>query len=71
MIKSIALTSFAVAAIFAASTASAFTCENTVETIDGKVTYTFSQCTGQAPASQTVLDMMTDSARDGGPEDDV
>lgn len=69
MIKSIALTSFAVAAIVAASSASAFTCENTVETIDGKVTYTFSQCTGQAPASQFVLDMMTDAAQDRGPDD--
>jgi len=62
MIKTLTVSSLAAAAIFAASTASAFTCENTVEIIQGEWVYTFSQCTGQAPASQHVLDIMTEAA---------
>jgi hypothetical protein len=69
MIKTIAATALAITAL-TATTASAFTCKNTIERIDGKVVYTFSQCTGQEPASQFVLDMMTDSANDRGPDED-
>ena len=37
------------------------TCNNTIETIDGVVTYTASVCTGQAPASEVVLGLMTEA----------
>ena len=37
------------------------TCKNTIETIDGVVTYTASVCTGQAPASDVVLGLMTEA----------
>ena len=53
-----------IAAIVLASTttlASASTCKNTIETIDGVVTYTGSVCTGQAPASDVVT---TDGVND-------
>jgi len=70
MIKTIAATALALTAL-TATTASAFTCKNTVETIKGEAVYTFSQCTGQEPASQFVLDMMTESAKDRGPDADV
>ena len=36
-----------------------YTCRNTVVIIDGKYLYTASICTGQAPATQNVLDSMT------------
>ena len=45
-----------------ATSASAFTCKNTVEMIDGEWSYTSSQCGNQTPASAEVLDMVTFTA---------
>jgi outer membrane murein-binding lipoprotein Lpp len=45
-----------------ATSASAFTCKNTVEMINGEWSYTTSQCGNQAPASAEVLEMITYTA---------
>ena len=66
MFKSIIAT---VALIAAASTASAYTCKNTVEIIDGEYVYTSSQCTGQNPATQATLDQMSFAANNPGNDD--
>jgi hypothetical protein len=50
------------ALIAAASTASAYTCSNTVETVNGKIVYTASQCGNQTPASNEQLSTMSDRA---------
>lgn len=42
-----------------ATSASAFTCKNTVEMINGEWSYTSSQCGNQTPASAEVLEMVT------------
>ena len=49
-------------AIASTTAASAYTCKNTAEIVDGETVYTYSQCGTQAPASQAVLDMMTYAA---------
>jgi len=49
-------------AIASATTASAYTCKNTAEIINGETVYTYSQCGNQAPASQTTLDQMSYAA---------
>jgi hypothetical protein len=49
-------------AIASATTASAYTCKNTSEIINGETVYTYSQCGNQAPASQTTLDQMSYAA---------
>lgn len=41
------------------TTASAYTCTNKVERINGEIAYTYSQCGNQAPASQKMLDLMS------------
>lgn len=70
MIKTMTLSAVALAAsIGFASTASAFTCNNTVEIVDGEFVYTSSVCTGQAPASQAILDSMSYSANNPGNDD--
>lgn len=66
MFKSIIAT---VALIATASTASAYTCKNTVEIIDGEYVYTSSQCTGQKPATQATLDQMSFAANNPGNDD--
>ena len=43
---------------------SIYICRNTVEIIDGKYLYTASHCTGQALATQIILDIMTFNAND-------
>ena len=43
-----------------------YTCRNTVVIIDGKYLYTASICTGQAPATQKILDSMTFEANNPG-----
>ena len=58
-----------IAFIAAASSASAFTCKNTVEIIDGEYVYTASQCTGQNPATQSTLDLMSFAANNPGNDD--
>jgi len=45
-----------------ATSASAFTCKNTVEMINGEWSYTSSQCGNQTPASAEVLEMVTYTA---------
>jgi hypothetical protein len=45
-----------------ATSASAFTCKNTVEMTNGEWSYTTSQCGNQAPASAEVLEMVTYTA---------
>ena len=57
--KTLLLTS---ALLISATTASAFTCKNTVTRVDGKWIYTSSQCGTQAPASAEVLEMITYTA---------
>ena len=59
------------ALIISATTASAFTCKNTV-TADahGVITYTASQCGNQAPASADMLTMITYIANNP-PKDNV
>jgi hypothetical protein len=53
-------------AIASATTASAYTCKNTAEIINGETVYTYSQCGNQAPASQTTLDQMSYAANNPG-----
>ena len=57
--KTLLLTS---ALLISATTASAFTCKNTVTMVDGEWSYTSSQCGNQAPASAEVLEMITYTA---------
>ncbi len=47
------------ALLITATSASAFTCKNTVTMVDGEWSYTSSQCGTQAPASAEVLEMIT------------
>ena len=54
--KTLLLTS---ALLITATSASAFTCKNTVAMVDGEWAYTSSQCGTQAPASAEVLEMIT------------
>ena len=49
----------AIALTVAATSASAFTCKNTVTMVDGEWVYTSSQCGNQAPASADTLAMIT------------
>ena len=51
-----------VTATVAASSASAYTCKNTVERINGEIVYTYSQCGDQAPASEKMLELMSYNA---------
>ena len=53
-----------------ATSASAYTCKNTVEMINGEWSYTTSQCGNQAPASAEVLEMITYTANNP-PKDNV
>jgi len=53
-----------------ATSASAYTCKNTVEMINGEWSYTSSQCGNQAPASAEVLEMITYIANNP-PKDNV
>ena len=50
------------ALLITATSASAFTCKNTVAMVDGEWSYTSSQCGTQAPASAEVLEMITYTA---------
>ncbi len=47
------------ALLITATSASAYTCKNTVTMVDGEWSYTSSQCGTQAPASAEVLEMIT------------
>jgi hypothetical protein len=48
-----------IALTLAATSASAYTCKNTVSWVDGQWSYTSSQCGNQAPASADTLAMIT------------
>jgi mannitol-specific phosphotransferase system IIBC component len=65
-------TTIVTAIILAAATtsASAYTCKNTIETINGEIVYTASQCGNQAPASAGMLELMTFIANNP-PKDNV
>ena len=52
-------TIMAIALALTTTSASAYTCKNTVESINGDWVYTSSQCGNQAPASAEVLEMIT------------
>ncbi len=58
--KSTLITAIILAAT--ATSASAFTCKNTVERVNNEWVYTSSQCGNQAPASQDTLDAITFTA---------
>jgi len=56
-------------AIASTTAASAYTCQNNVEIVDGEYVYTSSICTNQPPASQIVLDIMSYAANNPGNDD--
>lgn len=60
----------AIALTVAATSASAYTCKNTVTMVDGEWIYTSSQCGNQAPASADTLAMITYIANNP-PKDNV
>ena len=53
------MTTAALIVTVAASSATAFTCKNTVKVINGDIVYTASQCTGQEPAPKSTLELMS------------
>lgn len=57
--KTMTTTLTAIVLAATSTSAFAFTCENTVENVEGVLTYTSSVCTGQSPATQATLEVMT------------
>jgi len=58
------------ALLISATTASAFTCKNTVSSVNGKWVYTYSKCTGQPEGSPILLEELSYTANNP-PKDNV